>query len=254
MHYQTGVSAEKLMPLDEVVAAAKQAKHRGATRFCMAAAWRGVRDGKSFDQVLKMVEEVSAMGMESCCTLGLIDEEQARRLKNAGLYAYNHNIDSSKRIYQKIITTRDFEDRLKTIENVRKAGISVCTGVILGMGEEDEDQIEMLHTLSELRPQPESVPINMLVPIKGTPLGDNPPVEPLKLIRFIAAARVLMPKTMLRLSAGRHSLSDADHLFCFYAGVNSIFIGDKLLTTANRDMQSDSALLQELSLQPEVFS
>ena len=248
--YKTQVVPEKLLPKDTVVEKARQAKEAGATRFCMGAAWRQVKDGKDFDQVLEMVSSVAQLGLQVCCTLDMLTENQARRLKEAGLYAYNHNIDTSEAFYSKIITTRTFQDRLNTIQNVRKAGITVCSGVILGLGETEQDHIDFLHTLCTLEPHPESVPINTLVPIQGTPLQHQKIVDPLLLIRVIATARILMPKSMVRLSAGRLSLSPEAQLLCFYAGANSIFSGEKLLTTPNPEVDQDTELFEKLGMIP----
>ena len=249
VHHNTDVKSEALLPINVVVNQARIAKQSGATRFCMGAAWREVRDGRSFDKVLEMVKQVAALGMETCCTLGMLTAEQAERLREAGLYAYNHNIDTSRRFYRKIISTRTYESRLETIQHIRAAKITVCCGVILGMGENTEDHVEMLSTLSSLDPQPESVPVNALVPVPGTKLEHQPPFEPLVLVRFIATARILMPKSMIRLSAGRTRLSESDHLLCFLAGANSIFAGDKLLTTANPGYESDERLFKNLDVQ-----
>ena len=247
-HHEGGVAAEKSLDVGEVLAAAKTAKDAGATRFCMGAAWREVKDGPAFDQVVEMVRGVSQMGLEACCTLGMLNESQAARLKDAGLHAYNHNLDTSRRHYRSIISTRSYDDRLRTIDNVRKAGITVCSGGIIGMGESIDDRCEMLRTLAELSPQPESVPINTLVAVEGTPLAGSAPIDPLELVRMIATARILMPKTRVRLSAGRMSLSHEAQLLCFMAGANSIFYGDKLLTTGNPDVDSDQALLRRAGL------
>ena len=246
--YQTGLDVQALLPLEEVLAAARQAKAEGATRFCMGAAWREVRDGAHFGRVLEMVREVKALGLQVCCTLGMLSTEQAKALKEAGLYAYNHNIDTSEAHYKKIISTRNYKDRLQTIANVRKAGITVCTGGILGMGESDEDRIAFLYQLSSLDPQPESVTINKLIPIEGTPLGDTPPVSALVLLRVVAVARLIMPKAVIRLSAGRESLTHAEQFLLFYAGANSIFLGEKLLTAPNVTEDSDKQLFEELDL------
>jgi biotin synthase len=247
-HHEGGVSAEKSLDVGEVLTAARTAQAAGATRFCMGAAWREVKDGPAFDNVVEMVRGVSGMGMEACCTLGMLTGAQARRLKEAGLHAYNHNLDTSRRHYRSIISTRTYDDRLATIDNVRKAGITVCSGGIIGMGESIDDRCEMLRTLAELDPQPESVPINTLVAVEGTPLADAAPIDPLELVRMIATARILMPKTRVRLSAGRMSLSHEAQLLCFMAGANSIFYGDKLLTTGNPDVDDDQALLRKAGL------
>ena len=242
-HYETGVGAQKMLDVDEVLAAAGRAKEHGSTRFCMGAAWREVKGGPAFDRVLEMVRGVKALGLEACCTLGMLTEEQARQLKDAGLDAYNHNLDTSRENYRSIIKTRTFDDRLNTLKNVRKAGITICSGGIIGMGESIDDRCEMLRTLANLDPQPESVPINALVPVAGTPLADMPPVDPLDLVRMIAVARILMPKTRVRLSAGRTSLTREAQLLCMFAGANSIFYGDTLLTTPNPGEDEDRSLL-----------
>jgi biotin synthase len=216
----------------------------------MGAAWRQVSDGPEFESVLEMVRAISGLGLEVCCTLGMLNELQAQRLADAGLYAYNHNLDTSADFYGEIITTRNYDDRLRTLENVRKAGLTVCCGGIIGMGESDEDHIGLLHQLATLTPHPESVPINMLVRVDGTPLGDADPVDPLVLVRTIATARILMPSSRVRLSAGRRSLSREAVTLCFMAGANSIFVGDKLLTTPNPSRDEDEVLLQDLDLRP----
>jgi biotin synthase len=247
-HYPTPVAAERSLPVDEVLAAARTAQASGATRFCMGAAWREVKDGPAFDNVLEMVRGVSALGMEACVTLGMLDDNQARRLKEAGLKAYNHNLDTSRAHYKSIITTRTYDDRLATLARVRRAGITVCSGGIIGMGESIDDRCEMLRTLAALDPPPESVPINTLVASPGTPLADMPPVEPLELVRMIATARILMPRARVRLSAGRLGLSQEAQVLCFFAGANSIFYGEKLLTTGNPDVSEDQALLSAAGL------
>ena len=242
-HYETPVSAEKSIAVDDVLIAAKNAKETGATRFCMGAAWREVKDGPAFDNVLAMVRGVRALGMEACCTLGMVNDDQARRLADAGLTAYNHNLDTSRQHYKSIISTRTYDDRLETLARVRRAGITVCSGGIIGMGESIDDRCEMLRTLAELEPQPESVPVNALVATPGTPLENMPPVDPLELVRMIATARILMPKSRVRLSAGRTALSREAQIMCFFAGANSIFYGEKLLTTGNPDVADDQAML-----------
>lgn len=249
-HHQTSVAPEKLLPLDTVLTAAKLAQDAGSTRFCMGAAWRQVNDNEHFEKVLDMVRGVSAMGLEVCCTLGMLNEEQAVRLKEAGLDYYNHNLDTGEAYYDKIITTRTYKDRLDTLEHVRKAGLNVCCGGIIGMGESDDDRIDLLHTLCNLPEPPESIPINTLVAVPGTPLEDCPEVPPLDLVRMIATARVLMPKSMVRLSAGRLSLTKAEQALCFLAGANSIFTGDKLLTTPNPCKSEDHEMFEQLQLQP----
>ncbi len=248
--YDTGVGVQALMKKDEVLEYAQKAKNAGSTRFCMGAAWREVRDNRDFDRVLDMVKGVNEMGMEVCCTLGMLTETQAQKLADAGLYAYNHNLDTSKEHYEEIITTRTFEDRIETLENVRKAGVSVCCGGIIGLGETHDDRIKMLHTLATMEAHPESVPINALVPIKGTPLANNTKVDIWDMVRMIATARVLMPATMVRLSAGRTDMSIAEQALCFMAGANSIFAGDKLLTTPNPSFDEDNMMFQLLGLQP----
>lgn len=248
--YNTGVDVQALMKKDEVLAYAQKAKDAGSTRFCMGAAWREVRDNRDFDRVLDMVKGVNEMGMEVCCTLGMLTEDQAKKLANAGLYAYNHNLDTSKEHYGEIITTRTYDDRLQTLDNVRKAGVTVCCGGIIGLGETHEDRIGMLHTLATMPEHPESVPINSLVAIKGTPLENNNKVDVWDMVRMIATARILMPKTMVRLSAGRTDMSVSDQALCFMAGANSIFAGDKLLTTPNPSFDEDHQMFQLLGLQP----
>ncbi len=246
--YNTGVDVQSLMKKEEVLAYAEKAKNAGSTRFCMGAAWREVRDNRDFDRVLEMVQGVNELGMEVCCTMGMLTEDQAKKLYDAGLYAYNHNVDTSEEHYTDIITTRTYNDRLKTLGNVRKAGISVCSGGIIGLGETHEDRIGMLHTLSTLPSHPGSVPINALVRIKGTPLQDNPKVDIWDMIRMIATARLIMPAAMVRLSAGRAEMSISEQALCFMAGANSIFSGDKLLTTPNPAFDEDNAMFQLLGL------
>lgn len=252
--YHTGVDTHALMQKEAVLGYAQKAKEAGSTRFCMGAAWREVRDNRDFDRVLDMVKGVNEMGMEVCCTLGMLTETQAQKLADAGLYAYNHNLDTSSEYYEAIITTRTYEDRLQTLDNVRKAGVSVCCGGIVGLGETHEDRIQMLHTLATMPSHPESVPINALVPIKGTPLEHNQKVDIWDMVRMIATARILMPAAMVRLSAGRSSMSLAEQSLCFMAGANSIFAGDKLLTTPNPSFDEDNAMFQLLGLKPrEAF-
>jgi biotin synthase len=246
--YHTDIKVHALMKTEEVLEYAQKAKHAGSTRFCMGAAWREIRDNKDFDRVLDMVKGVNAMGMEVCCTLGMLTESQAKKLANAGLYAYNHNLDTSPEYYDEIITTRTYDERLDTLGNVRKAGISVCCGGIIGLGETHDDRVKMLHTLATLPEHPESVPINALVRIKGTPLEHNPKVDIWDMIRMIATARILMPKSMVRLSAGRSEMSIPEQAFCFMAGANSIFAGDKLLTTPNPSFEEDNAMFSLLGL------
>ena len=250
--YNTGVDVQALMEKDDVLQYAQKAKDAGSTRFCMGAAWREVRNNRDFDRVLDMVKSVNGLGMEVCCTMGMLSEEQAARLHEAGLYAYNHNIDTSADYYSDIITTRTYHDRLRTLGNVRKAGISVCSGGIIGLGETHDDRIGMLHTLSTLPVHPESVPINALVRVKGTPLQDNAKVDVWDMVRMIATARTIMPKTMVRLSAGRTEMSVAEQALCFMAGANSIFAGDKLLTTPNPSFEEDNAMFQLLGLKPRA--
>jgi biotin synthase len=249
-HYDGAAGRQDLLPVEHVMATAREAREQGVTRFCMGAAWRQVSDGPEFESVLEMVRGVSSLGLEVCCTLGMLNESQALRLADAGLDAYNHNLDTSPEYYGQIITTRNYEDRLKTLEHVRKAGISVCCGGIIGMGESDEDRIGLLHQLATLNPHPESVPVNMLVRVEGTPLAGAEAADPLVLVRTIAAARVLMPSSRVRLSAGRRSLTREAVTLCFMAGANSIFVGDKLLTTPNPSRDEDELLLQELDLRP----
>jgi biotin synthase len=248
--YHTDVKVHKLMETEEVLLAAKNAKESGSTRFCMGAAWREVRDNRDFDRVLDMVKGVSQMGLEVCCTLGMLTEEQAMKLKEAGLYAYNHNLDTSEEHYDKIISTRTYDDRLETLENVRKSKISVCSGGIIGMGESHNDRVGMLLTLATLPEHPESVPVNALVPVAGTPLEDQPRVSVWEMIRMIATARIIMPKSMVRLSAGRVRMSVEEQALCFMAGANSIFAGDKLLTTPNPEVDADKEMFQILNLKP----
>ncbi|TMA77131.1 MAG: biotin synthase BioB [Deltaproteobacteria bacterium] len=242
--YHTDVQAEPLMEVDDVLAAARKAREAGATRFCMGAAWREVKDGQQFDRVLEMVRGVKRLGMEACCTLGMLTAAQAGRLKEAGLDAYNHNLDTSRAKYGDIITTRTYDERLRTLDNVRRAGISVCCGGILGMGESVDDRCEMLRILAAQEPHPESVPINMLVAIAGTPLAARPPVSTVEMVRAIATARILMPRAMVRLSAGRQQMSEEAQLLCMMAGANSVFFGDKLLTTGNPEYAQDMALFE----------
>lgn len=252
--YNTGVDVHALMQKDQVLEYAAKAKAAGSTRFCMGAAWREVRDNRDFDRVIDMVKGVNEMGMEVCCTLGMLTESQARKLAEAGLYAYNHNLDTSKEFYKEIISTRTYTDRLDTLDNVRKAGISVCCGGIVGLGETHTDRIKMLHTLSTMPEHPESVPINALVPVAGTPLENNQKVDVWDMVKMIATARILMPKAMVRLSAGRATMSISDQALCFMAGANSIFTGEKLLTTPNPSFDEDKAMFDMLGLTPrEAF-
>ncbi len=248
--YQTGVKAERLMETGDVLDAARKARAAGATRFCMGAAWREVKDGPQFDRVLAMVRGVRALGMEACVTLGMLSPDQARRLKEAGLSAYNHNLDTSPEFYGEIISTRDYDDRLRTLAAVRAAGISVCSGGILGMGESVDDRCELLRTLANQEVHPESVPINALVAVPGTPLEHQKPVSPVEMARAIATARILMPAAMVRLSAGRMQMSQEAQLLCMMAGANSLFFGEKLLTTGNPEYAADMALLEGAGLRP----
>ncbi len=248
--YHTDVKVHKLMEVKEVMQKAIEAKESGSTRFCMGAAWREVRDNKDFDKVLDMVKGVSTIGMEVCCTLGMLSHEQAEKLKEAGLYAYNHNLDTSEEFYGDIISTRTYKDRLDTLEHVRKAKISVCSGGIIGMGEGENDRIGMLLTLSTLPEHPESVPVNALVPVEGTPLEDQEKVSVWEMVRMIATARIIMPKAMVRLSAGRVRMTMEEQALCFLAGANSIFAGDKLLTTPNPGVIHDKMMFQTLNLKP----
>lgn len=250
--YHTDVNTQALMKTDEVLEYAKRAKEAGSTRFCMGAAWREVRDNRDFDRVLEMVGKVNEMGMEVCCTLGMLTEDQAKKLAGAGLHAYNHNLDTSSEYYSEIITTRTYDDRLKTLDNVRKAGVTVCCGGIIGLGETHDDRIKMLHTLATLPEHPESVPINALVRVKGTPLENNPKVDVWDMVRMIATARILMPKAMVRLSAGRAEMSVAEQALCFMAGANSIFAGEKLLTTPNPSFEEDDVMFKMLGLKPRI--
>jgi biotin synthase len=249
-HYakSTGLAREQLLDVDDVLAKAALAKEAGATRFCMGAAWREVKDGEAFDRVLAMVSGVRALDMEACVTLGMLNQTQADRLADAGLTAYNHNLDTSPEFYGEIITTRCYQDRLDTLERVRRAGIEVCCGGIIGMGETIEDRASLLVTLATLDPHPESVPINALVPVEGTPLGGRERIDPLDLVRMVATARIMMPASRVRLSAGRHELTREAQILCFMVGANSIFYGDKLLTTTNNDTNEDLALLEEAGL------
>lgn len=252
--YHTDLEVQALMSVEQVTDAAKKAKSAGASRLCMGAAWREVRDNRDFDKVIEMVSSVNALDMEVCCTLGMLTESQAQRLADAGLYAYNHNLDTSEEDYKRIITTRTYDDRLNTIDNVRKAKLTVCSGGIIGLGESVEDRISMLKTLSTMSNHPESVPVNALVPVKGTPLADQPRVSVWEMVRMIATARIIMPKTVVRLSAGRTEMSLTDQAFCFMAGANSIFAGDKLLTTPNPSFNEDMQMFELLGLKPrEAF-
>jgi biotin synthase len=250
--YQTDIEAHKLLPYEAVIGAALEAKNAGSTRFCMGAAWRNVRDGAEFDRVIDMVKGVNALGLEVCCTLGMLTEQQASRLKEAGLYAYNHNLDTSEEHYGDIIQTRTYEDRLNTLNNVEKAGISVCCGGIIGLGETDQDRIKLLHTLATRPQHPESVPVNALVPVKGTPLEHQTKVNVWDMIRMIATARITMPRAMVRLSAGREEMTIEQQAMCFLAGANSVFSGEKLLTTPNPEFARDQEMFALLGLQPRA--
>ncbi len=249
--YHTEVKVHKLMDVAEVTEAADNAKAGGASRMCLGAAWREVRDNRDFDKVLDMVKTINSKGLEVCATLGMVTEDQAKKLADAGLYAYNHNLDTSEENYNNIISTRNYDDRLNTIKNVRKAGLTVCSGGIIGMGESIEDRVGMLYTLSLLRPQPESVPINALVAVEGTPLEDQPPVPIWDMVRMIATTRIILPNTAVRLSAGRQGMSMEGQALCFLAGANSIFAGEKLLTTPNPDYNQDMEMFKILGLSPK---
>ncbi|MFZ5444033.1 MAG: biotin synthase BioB [Myxococcota bacterium] len=248
--YETGVKAEKLMAVPEVLDAAKKAREAGATRFCMGAAWREVKDGPQFDSVLEMVRGVKSLGMEACCTLGMLTESQARRLKDAGLDAYNHNLDTSEGKYGDIISTRTYDDRLRTLERVRNAGIGVCCGGIIGMGESIDDRCQLLVTLANQPRHPDSVPVNALVPVEGTPLAKQAPIDPLEMVRTIAVARLMMPASMVRLSAGRQQMTQEAQLLCMMAGANSVFFGEKLLTTGNPELAHDLELFAKAGVKP----
>jgi biotin synthase len=252
--YHTGITVKSLMSKQDVIAIAQRAKDAGSSRFCMAAAWREVRDNRDFDNILEMVEGVNELGLEVCCTLGMITENQAVRLQEAGLYAYNHNLDTSKEHYEEIITTRTFDNRLDTLTNVRKAGITVCSGGIIGLGETHADRINMLHTLSTLTKHPESVPVNALARVKGTPLADLPKVDSWEMVRMIGTARILMPQSMVRLSAGRAEMSTEEQSWCFMAGANSIFTSEseELLVTPNPRLDDDRKMFSLLGLKPMV--
>lgn len=249
--YHTDIEGNDLMSVRQVKAQALRAKASGSSRVCMGAAWRNVKDGEEFDQVLEMVRTINKLDMEVCCTLGMITENQAQRLAEAGLYAYNHNLDSSEEYYKEVISTRGYEDRLETIDNVRKTNVTVCSGGIIGMGEKAEDRAGMLVALATLNPQPESVPINALVAVEGTPLEDQTPVSIWDMVRMVATTRVVMPETQVRLSAGRTEMSREGQAMCFFAGANSIFAGDKLLTTPNPDVGEDMEMFKLLGLNPQ---
>ena len=247
-HYRTGVERKELLDVDEAMASAHAAHAQGATRFCMGAAWRDIPRGEPFERVLAMVRGVRELGMEACCTLGMLTQPQADALAAAGLTAYNHNLDTSAEFYGEIISTRTYSDRLATLDRVRQAGITVCCGGIIGMGESRRERYGLLRELSSLDPHPESVPINMLVRVEGTPLGAQQAADPLEMVRMIATARILMPKAFVRLSAGRLSLSDEAQALCFLAGANSIFMGEKLLTTPNPEVDADQKLFEKLGM------
>lgn len=249
--YHTNVEGNNLMTVQQVKAQALRAKSGGSSRVCMGAAWRNVKDGEEFDQVLEMVRTINKLDMEVCCTLGMITENQAKRLAEAGLYAYNHNLDSSEDYYKEVISTRGFEDRLQTIDNVRKTNVTVCSGGIIGMGEKIEDRAGMLVALSTLNPQPESTPINALVAVEGTPLENQEPIAIWDMIRMVATTRIVLPETQVRLSAGRTQMTKEGQALCFFAGANSIFAGDKLLTTPNPDVDEDMELFRALGLTPQ---
>jgi len=249
--YHTDIEGNDLMSVSQVKAQALRAKASGSSRLCMGAAWRNVKDGEDFEQVLDMVRTVNSLDMEVCCTLGMVTENQAKRLAEAGLYAYNHNLDSSEEYYKKVISTRGYQDRLDTIDNVRKSNVTVCSGGIIGMGETVEDRVDMLIALSTLNPQPESTPINALVAVEGTPLEEQQPVEIWEMVRMIATTRIVMPETQVRLSAGRTQMTKEGQAMCFFVGANSIFAGDKLLTTPNPDVNEDMQLFKALGLTPQ---
>lgn len=251
IRYETGVGREAMMDTEDVLTRARAARDNGATRFCMGAAWRSPKP-RQLEQLAGIIGQVHDLGMETCATLGMLDEDQARRLKEAGLDYYNHNLDTSERYYPEIISTRSYQDRLDTLEAVRCAGLKVCCGGIIGLGEEERDRIELLHTLATLPKHPDSVPINQLVQIPGTPLGDAPPVDPLEFVRVIALARILMPASHVRLSAGRSAMSDEMQALCFFAGANSIFYGERLLTTANPGTDHDQRLFERLGLRRQM--
>lgn len=249
--YHTDVEGNDMMSVSQVKAQALRAKSSGSSRVCMGAAWRNVKDGQEFEDVLEMVRTINKLEMEVCCTLGMLTENQAKRLAEAGLYAYNHNLDSSEEYYKEVISTRGYQDRLDTIGNVRKTNVTVCSGGIIGMGEKVEDRAGMLVALSTLNPQPESVPINALVPVEGTPMEEQEPVSIWEMVRMVATARIVMPETQVRLSAGRTNMSREGQAMCFFAGANSIFAGDKLLTTPNPDVNEDMEMFKLLGLNPQ---
>lgn len=250
--YHTDINVKALMPTEEVIAYARNAKESGSTRFCMAAAWREVRDNRDFDRILDMVKGVNELGLEVCCTLGMLTEEQAVKLQEAGLFAYNHNLDTSEEFYSEVISTRNFNDRINTLHHVRKAGVTVCSGGIIGLGETHRDRITMLVTLATLPKHPESVPINALARVKGTPLENNPKIDVWEMVRMIAVARIVMPSSMIRLSAGRVDMSEVEQAWCFMAGANSIFTGENktLLVTPNPGVSEDMKMFETLGLKP----
>ncbi|MCX7728839.1 MAG: biotin synthase BioB [Bacteroidia bacterium] len=248
--YNTEIKVHKLMEPQELKETIDYAKNNGVSRMCLGAAWREVRNNRDFDKVVEMIQMINHEGLEVCATFGMINEEQAKKLAEAGLYAYNHNIDTSEEYYNKIISTRNYQDRLQTLQNVRKAGLTICSGGIIGMGESEDDRIGMLYTLNLLNPHPESVPINTLVAVKGTPLENQPKVSVWELVRMIATTRIVLPQSMVRLSAGRLELSIEAQALCFIAGANSIFAGDKLLTTPNNDINQDKLMFELLGLEP----
>lgn len=248
-HHATGLTASKLMDVEAIVAQARKAKEGGATRYCMGAAWRNPKP-RDMDAVVEIIDRVKALGLETCMTLGMLDREQSDRLAEAGLDYYNHNVDTSERYYPNVVSTRSYAERLETLENVRQSGMKVCCGGILGMGETEQDRVDMLVTLANLTEPPESVPINMLIPIPGTPLGNTAPIGGIEFVRIVALARIMMPTSFVRLSAGRSAMSDETQALCFFAGANSIFIGDTLLTAGNPDDAADRRLFRRLGLQP----
>lgn len=250
--YHTDIKVQALLPTETVLAHAKKAKDSGSSRFCMAAAWREVRDNRDFDRIIEMVQGVNEMGLEVCCTLGMLTEDQANRLQEAGLYAYNHNLDTSEEFYDEIISTRKFDNRIETIKNVRKAGITVCSGGIIGLGEKAEDRISMLRTLANMEKHPESVPINALARVAGTPLEHLPKIDVWEMVRMIATARIVLPSSMVRLSAGRIEMNEEEQAWCFMAGANSLFTGERqtLLVTPNPAVDEDMQMLKNLGLKP----
>jgi len=250
VHHNTGLEPERMLSLEEVMTKASIASQNGSTRFCMGAAWRNVKNNKQFEKVLKMVKGVNTLGMEVCCTLGMLSKEQAERLKEAGLYAYNHNLDTSEEHYSEVITTRTFQDRLDTLQNVQDTGISLCSGGIIGLGESEQDRMEMLITLANLPKHPESVPVNALVAVEGTPLENQERVSVWEMVRMISTARIIMPKSQVRLSAGRQEMPITEQALCFMAGASSIFAGEKLLTTPNPDVNQDKMMFELLGLKP----